>query len=530
MAMNQMTYHQPNQYGGAPPAPVAKPPRKNPYRDGISSSHQSYDLFEEIRHPNKARHHRPPISPANMGKPLTKQKRLEKAIYEKFKRNNFELPGVFFKLIGKFFKAIFLLLMFPLYMIAYRFPKWLLMETLPRTIKIANDYCTAFEKRVINSSKRFFWKMVDPFILFWKMLRSLSKRNKTSQQVVDEYGTGFFAFIAMGIWFMIKPLYRSILWSYNAMKRSYQYIKSLPKKVLKTTRSIQECYHQSMAFVEKGFAKIRKSFLEFFTLQGLKSKYRTVSFFIQSLRMQAYQFFGRHYKKACSYFKSRVTALKKHWEGFRSRFVDRTEAIGRFLYDPIKRTIDKISRVHKTFSAKTNKRLERCHHFVMRIIVKPLERVWSTLVAYIAPRGAELLNVISRWKVIAYEYLQMKVQFLISYLKPNETVFHKTSLIGRTLLKWIKDRSQLLRHQITKKFSKLKPILNLIVELSQFLKRGVIYFSKKIQMPLQPIQSSLHHVFSHLFLRLRIIAAWVSVLCRHGLTVLGQTAQELGWF
>lgn len=156
-----------------PQQPLPKPPRKNPYREGISRSHQQYDLYEAIRNPNALRNNRPPIQPLIQEKPLSKQKILEKQIQEKFEKNNYTVPGPGYLLIGKALKAIFITLILPVYIVLYSIPKWFFTSLIPRILRRVDNFFTAIERRVVGAIKRFFLRLLSPFTTLWTMARNL---------------------------------------------------------------------------------------------------------------------------------------------------------------------------------------------------------------------------------------------------------------------------------------------------------------------------------------------------------------------
>lgn len=218
-------YSSSGQQQNAPPPPPPKPPWKQPYRDGHSRAAQHYDLFEMIRHPNLAKENRPP-DPLPQKKYATKQQQIEGELEKKFKRS--APTGVLVALIKAFIFAV----CFPFYVLFIALPRWIYT-----TIAYYLALMKAYIKRKIEAVQQFFIRryhnVVDPFKKLWKKMSDLEK-NKLAIDFEDDE-LGFFAFLAMGVYYaysgIVRPAIRSIKAVYKGIVASYVWLVTRPQKM-----------------------------------------------------------------------------------------------------------------------------------------------------------------------------------------------------------------------------------------------------------------------------------------------------------
>jgi hypothetical protein len=542
VAVNQMTHHQSNQ-GGQPPAPV-KPPRKNPYRDGISKSNQQYDLYEAIRHPNRSKSERPPLASSQFEKPLSKQKLLEKEVYEKFKKNNFRLPGANLKRLGKLFKMLFLLIALPIYMILYRMPRWVFVELLPAGIKKGNKYFTTMERYLVNYFKKCCHLAVYPFTKLWNQLKFLSKRNTAVQQESGHQETGFFAFIAMGIWLMVRPLYRSTVWvyrtsirTYNALKSLYFFLKLLPKRIQDYIQGIKLKVKNIPSLLRLWVVKRGVALKNFFSLKPMKAYFsnqlKQKAAYIKGLRDSIY--------KACAlrinhggrvvknYVNSQLNRFKKKYEKVQQGASSGLEAI----YTPIKtsmmaRDAQLRLRVKEWRNGwqkriKNHKLKESVFSSYIHRINKQIKERYSNVIAVIQKRASQ--TMLRLWKPVAL-WIDKKMVFV----KKGKQLFLKCIHVGEKGRDYIFTSFNSIKTKWFLRLKKYKPVLNLLKKQTAFMNRGLVFVAGKVNEQIRPVRTFLSSSTSKIILDIRITIAWTTVLLRYGMTVLGQTALELGWF
>lgn len=525
-----MTHHQSGQ--GAP-APIPKPPRKNPYGDGISKSNQQYDLYEAIRHPNRSQSNRPPIGPSAFDKPLSKQKIIEKEVYQKFEKNNFSLPGPKLQAFSKIFKLLFLLLALPFYMLLFRLPKWIFVSLIPAGIKHVNNYLTLVKRRVVNFAKKWYQRAIYPFSTLWKQLKFLSKRNTNSKLEEGSQETGFFTFIAMGIWWMVRPIYHSIMGVYKTSKTIYFFIKSFPKKI----HDFIQKGRQRINHISLQLRKMATAFKNFFSLKLWKAYLST-----QGKKIGAYFRKIKHsFYKACSAkFNCFVKAIKTYVNEHINRILNyygklkkQAKKVLNSIYLPLTTSIQvrnvQLQSWTKRWSGKwknwrSNQEL-KVEGFTSNFgkINKKFKTRYRALTLSIYKKASQIWIRLSNPLVL---WIKRKIDFI----KKGKYFFLKFSRVGKKAGSYIGTSFEPIQAKFVLKLEKCKPALSLFKETTMFANRAIVFGAGKLRNKLQPISLFLSKTLSNIILDVRITVAWTTILLRHGMTVLGQTAQEIGWF
>lgn len=242
-------YQQPGQgQQGGPPPP--KPPRQNPYHDGIQSSAQYYDLFEMIRRPNLSKDNRPPDPPARPAKTLTKQKRIEQEVEQKFRSRQSRKKNPNGSLLASFIRLLFLLFILPPYIILYRLPKLLLIDSVLYVARKVDNALAAVGKAIQDAYERFKARIRNAFISFWNLIKATFHKKMASQENDDE-PLSFLAFLAVGLVALYRiTIYPTIKISkkiWNLSKRTIAAIREIPllihrsiQDTIKRVRSLQE--------------------------------------------------------------------------------------------------------------------------------------------------------------------------------------------------------------------------------------------------------------------------------------------------
>lgn len=130
-----------------------RPKGMNSY-DSIQRAQPESDLFHTIRN-----HQTPNANPArNLGRPESKdvlvslQDKLELEAQEKFRRGDYRFASDKMLIIGRIGKYMFLAVMLPTYLCLYGLPRWLLVEAIPKTLNMANEFAKQAAKIVTEIS------------------------------------------------------------------------------------------------------------------------------------------------------------------------------------------------------------------------------------------------------------------------------------------------------------------------------------------------------------------------------------------
>jgi hypothetical protein len=168
MAEYQKAPQQMQQQG---PPPMPKPPRKQPYHDGISRSAQHYDLFETVRRPYAGISNRPPEPPPRphigFEPALTKQQKIQKDVQARFEKANHRLPR--FNFIEGMTKWLFILLILPPYFLLLRLPEviflyisWALSYLFTQVKQLAKRIGKIFGSYYTNGITKFNQILINP--------------------------------------------------------------------------------------------------------------------------------------------------------------------------------------------------------------------------------------------------------------------------------------------------------------------------------------------------------------------------------
>lgn len=536
----------------APPPPMPKPPRKNPYREGISRSHQQYDLYEAIRNPNAPRNHRPPILPSNPEKPLSRQQLIEKKIQEKFEKNNYTVPGPGYLLIGKVLKVIFMTVTLPVYIVIYAIPKWFFVDLIPSVLKRVDNFFTAIERRIVNAVKRFFMRLASPFINAWNMMRNLvmgvirPADKKQQGKIQSEEPTGFFMFIAMGLFMMIKPVLISIIWSYRTTQKIIAFVRSLPMRlhygIQDGLQKFKDAVKKLKASFKKGLQNIRQAFHD-----------RLTNPIRRNLLMPIYNW----YRPKADYVKNAVVNFSKAVAGTAKRLYN---AIKNTILHPVETTKnayrhaiaglkDIIYKAYKPIETWFLKKVNKIRASIKNIrsrmrqaalaghaaLSDYLKHLWQTACVYIKSKAAGTVRFIKNLPSHIKSFMQKgtdqvsgRVKILLGFIKaPIQiplTIYKGISRLALTAREYLEDK-------ILKIVKKLEPIVRIYKELTGFVANGVKFLTDKIQARLSPIIESWKNRFAAIAERFRIMLAWAHVLLRYGMSLVAQTAHNMGrWF
>jgi hypothetical protein len=545
MQSGSMTHHQTNsQHGQAPPAPIRKPPRKNPYRDGISKSNQYYDLYDAIRYPNRAKANQPPVPPCNSQRPLSKQKLIEKKIEEKFKKNHYTVANDKLKIFGKVIKFIFLIVTVPIYMFLYRLPRWLFVQWLPKIIKKINNYFTSLEKRALNYFKKCCTRLTFPFVVVWRELRSFGTDEKATIKEQDIFeNKGFFAFISQGISFILKFFVLSLIQLYKTLKKAIIFTKSLPKKGIKNIANI---FKKISEYPHKLFytsIKLLKSmpmrltlYVKNYFINGVKNiKLAWQKKIISLTEKKDLCFCWFQQKKDILKAKCRTIFenLKKHFN-YLSFLTKKVMLSFRVSFIKIKSIL--------------NSQIERIQHFFYTLIQQRKRLDFSRLKLKVVSLEKVLIKIFEKfpdkYKVVKC-YLEDKFEkqkalvvfklaqkrdplqnFINSTKKPLLFARRVKNVIQRSFI----SLSERIKNQLSLKLMFFKPLIKVSRELACFLGRGLLYLTNIIKIRCSLWVDFCHHKLSFLVLKIRIGIAWGHVFLRYGIILVGQTAQEIGWF
>jgi hypothetical protein len=220
--------------GSSSPPPASRPPRKNPYRDGASLCHQHYDLYEMIRHPQASKQNRPPLPPT---KGKSKQQLLEQDIQSAFKKNNHQIQGFGYFIIGRFLKLIFFLIILPLYISFYALPRWLFRHAVLKPLLKASHWLRSVFSKLLNIAKSA-WKIAAAPVFFILKFRSLYKEKRPMTP------GSFFSFLKQGILFFFKFSFTflklSIFFLHRFAKMSHSLFMRFYKPLAAIVRTVRD--------------------------------------------------------------------------------------------------------------------------------------------------------------------------------------------------------------------------------------------------------------------------------------------------
>ena len=523
---------------GQTPPPPPKRPRKNPYRDGLSKASQHYDLFEMIRHPHLAKDARPPNPPPGplypWEKPPTKQQLINKKIEAKFKKNQNRLPRKSLRFVTGFIKFLFLVFVFPPYMILYGFPRWVFTRFLPAIGNKISNSVRAVIQGIKNFFARIYHKVTDPFSKLWKQIRA---KEKNLPQETDDEDLSFFSFIAHGVIFiylsLVRPTGRAFKWSYQTGKKILFSIYNFPSML----KGFLQNKLTKIADQLKRMGGIPKRLLQ--TLR--QSWQRRIATPLKEWLKQKISFCKRKAQSALSLLKSRLYSI---YETIKNKAL--------FPFRWAKRGFQKVTAACTRSSKKaflvlkqwTTAKLERLKQ-IKEALKRGLKNIFTlpsfSFFRSIQRRLVQVKNALLNYK----NRLSAAIKFIFSKETYTEL---KKKFAKSLLLRLLKSIESLrrgcgaLKRHITAPFIKLldrinqrvKKILSPIKELFKLACKPFIVLYQKLAATIKQKWQSVKRFFlpvgkaiRYLVLQVRIMTAWFKVLMSYGMQTVRSHAQRI---
>ncbi len=516
-----------------PPSHTPKRPRNLPYRDGASKCAQQYDLYEMIRNPHAPKNRRPPASSSNLNSQahLSKQKKIEKEIQAEFDKNLWHR----FKFIGGLARIIFLVLVLPFYILFFALPKKIVTVFIPYLMGLAKDYVVRCIKKLVGRIASLFARLYNPFKLLWNVLKpSSGKKKKEVQQAFEEQGMGFFAFIAMGLWYLLSPVVNGCYRIYTTARAIIRFIREFPQKcrdlLLKCHTFIQNilAHLKPKAIREKirqlGIhycklvknkldalivARVRKAIHRVHKIIAVYNKIvagiRKAILFLKKIKQPFVSFYGKIKQIRLTFFVSR-----KEWGHFIAqgkKWVDQTK-----------------DQSIKTFQSGLKPVLNyaisvpsHCLQLVRKQTVSPLRKLYSFIGTRIKRLSAFYANVTgqigSTVKMFATRFSPLFDSYIYIRKQLNKLPKLKFPNI-RTNFKPVPFRFQI----------SVKPLQDIFLRISRQSKA----VKDTITHWTNPIFRQISAQWDHFVLRVRIAFAWAKILSVYGMVQVTLVTREIG--
>jgi hypothetical protein len=524
------------------PNHAPKPPRKNPFRDGYSSCAQKYDVYEMIRHPHAHKNNRPPIANLNSDKRPSKQKKIEKEVQAKFEQDLPGLPWNRFKILGKISKMLFLAIALPFYLLLYGFPKIIFCQWIPFLVKQMQSRLIVFVNRIRTQIKNLFNKLLNPFRLLWKLLKPSSKNNTEEMKLAfDEQGMGFFAFIAMSLWYSLRPIVKGCYGAYILSKKSVRYIRELPGRC---HRCIQNFLSKIMAFPKVIRKKIKETVAYY--IHQAKQKIQMLVFFpvknrIQNLKLRIYAAFRR----SLDLVKNKIVFFKKATASFFSfyskilSFLKQIHSIFSNGFNKIKKKMKSLGmwmRNRKNFSLRhLQSNLKPAFNYTISTPFTYVKQVQRQIGFLLKKSYADVQATSQKFAAFYLDKtkgISLPRQFLSNRLNP---VRIQLDNIKKRVAKIYTQIVNLKKVAMDYILSCLKLIIaNLLIifkpakRVNSFILFHMASYKSKIASFIKPFSQYMKNRKDHFILHVRITIAWAKVLVIYGMYQVSIVTREMG--
>lgn len=490
--------------GAAPAASPARPPRQNPYHDGVSSSAQHYDLFEMIRRPNLSRDNRPPDPPPRELK--TKQQRIEEEVEKGFRESR-SVP-----FIATAIKFIFLLLIFPPYILLYRLPKLLLIDWIVALATAIDNKLRAMGQAILDAYERFKNQIKMAFVNFWLLLKAtFHKKAKDENEPLS-----FLAFIAEGIVGFYRltfyPLYKGAVKGWHLSKWGYKRAKELPMQL---HHFVQESTKKSAKFSHlwakkiKGWLNEAKEAVADWTL-------RPVDRWIEAKVKRIEQYLRRGWEQ----LKAKLQAIY-HTVRHPIQTAQAIQKASKANYDHLRRLIESKKQQLLNYWLRQKARFNKT-------IREPLHKAWTWLMDRLENRWAKIRAPFIRLYRRLEPYKAKAKKFITSWLEaPRRWLKQKLDPVKagyEALKKGWKAVSDRIEEWITQRLEKAKRTLNAFTEPFTWALKNAW---EATTAPLRRFSQRFEKRFKALTYRLRRLIAWAHVLSRYGMEMVRGTGDSL---
>ena len=521
-------YQQPGQgqQGGAPLPPPPRPPRQNPYRDGIATSAQHYDLFEMIRHPNATRPNRPPDPPPRPS-PHSKQKRLEQEIEKKFKAQQSKQTSQFLALFVRF---LFLTLVLPPYLILYRLPKFLLVDWVLFVARFIDNTLAAIGKAIQASYERLKSRLKNAILSFWELIKS-TFRKKMSAQASDDEPLSFLAFLAEGIVALyrvtIYPLIRisKKLWRFS--KRAVQAVREFPGQV---HLKIQESLKRMRSLRDRLVQKIKSRLFQFKEALANRTT-RPLSRWVDAKVAGLIALYRRGVDKVKKIGQALLFALRHPIQTSKLAL----EALRTFSKRSRQRLIASINSWIQAKKEALLKIRQRGATWVETYLKAPLQAKWTQLkarlrqgtaplVAFYTATFAAITRHFNELKLKISALILARLERLKRQLKNLKNAF--VSYCEKIKTHWIEFYLKLhaaLVFRLGRIYSFIRALLEPFIWAGSELWNFLLPFSK----PIARLYNGVSRRIEAFVYRLRLIAAWMNVLFRYGMELVRGNSEKL---
>ncbi len=529
------TYSNPQQQQQGP----RRPPRKIPYKDGISTSPQQYDLYEMIRRPNLHPSRRAPDAPPyenKREKAKLQRKKLEGEVEEKFEHRSVSKRAII-TFLGTLIKVFFLAFILPPYLILYKAPKWIFTDLIPRLCNRIKMALMARYKTIKHRIDRVILKLIAPYIKMKKMWKRLKLKEQnidveTEMTSQSKQELSFLAFILQGVWICYKwgvnPLFRLVKWMYKSLKKANETTREMPYTLDKFLRKqIQKRQKQACYLVEKGVELEKKS------VGYLRDKYNDKI---------ANPISNWCAPKAEAIKRKVIAAVQKPCK----KAVDTAEAIKNWVLHPVetakaycrsiqKRLNEHFAKLKQAILASIETKRTAMKQIVdsqMKRIVAPFHHIYQAV-------KKNILKTVAFYERLKQVYLRATKSLR---KLPNDTIKKYVSMkaLKKAALKDRLENYRLFMHNrkaiLAQRFNQwMDPIKQSILKKWRTVKavkeqttRTLSVKSQRILLPIKMGTNQVKVWCRLLLLRGQLLRAWGVVLFRYGMHIVRETADSFG--
>lgn len=517
-------------HGSSPPPPPKKK-RENPYYDGVSTSVQSYDLFEMIRNPYARGETRPPEAPSSPipgKKPLSKQKKIEREVQKKFDENTHSSSQKgSFQFIGKLVRIIFLTVVLPPYLMIYKIPKWILFESVPWVERKIADACKRVCKKNVNAVKKAYIRIKTSILEAWQHLKAKDSDPKNNSKFDEEY-LDFLTFILKGILWLRTLIVQPIKGGWRLMvsvwKKSVQFLNGIPNKMQALAdvinRRTEVFFAGLQRFSEKLDNAIKNWFLGTFVApvqRWVKRRVDFVKFKVENVRQNIMQIAIRWTGKIKNTVLHPLQSVKRGW-----RSIIRTaEKAGKGIEKAVQHFVQKFNAV----------KIE-----LYRVFIAPVLAIHYKIQKFILMMPKRL-GSFRKWVVYARSnpgeiFIMPKLGF------PKFEMIKRAAANGKMIFK---NRVDLLKvvsqncAELLKKFAvpafRIAFIMKSRISAGWNWAAGKVHgtanrLAEKITVPMRRVAARFSKKMSRASDRMRVLIAWITVLTKYGLKLVQDVANN----
>lgn len=501
----------------APPAP--KPPRQNPYYDGISSSAQHYDLFEMIRRPNLSRDNRPPEPPPRQL--LSKQKRLEQEIEKKFRERSQQRDrkgdASGSNVLAGLIRILFFLFVLPPYVILYRLPKFLFVDWVVKLTNAIDSYFAKIRKAIQQAVERKKMQIRNSIVGFWALIKATFRKKMSAAPQDDNEPMSFLAFIAEGIVgfyrLTIYPLIKISIKSWHLAIRGAKAIREFPMRL---HYAIQDTLKRIKKLRERLITKVKNYLYE--TKEAIANRtIRPISSWIDRQVEALIALYHRAEVKLKQMVRAILYAIRHPIQTSRMA-AEAIRSTSNKAYRSIEQAIRQWQEAKKqALLAKW----ERVHSWYEQSIASPVRTRWNTLKSKIRTRidklKAPFVKLAAALKQ-RLEALRSRIRQRVNhFLEKPKAWINKQKAALKTIYEHANRVYRKIRNRVSQRLEKVKKVLAALLEPFVWAGNELWGVLKPFVDPFIRFHQRAQAYAEALGYRLRLLAAWTVVLTRYGM-------------